>query len=290
MHDEMIIGHLTDPNIIEKIHSYDVDCTCVGYTFRPIQSDDEKRVSSVNIEFPMTCNGSCAMCCVGAPFKQAEKIDYPYDELKELLVTLKPDLIASQGGEVLVQPKSIDALAEIKKALPGVTLHVITNGSMNTGKVTLCSELFDSMTVSIVGFQELTYKAVMGLRLERTKAFVTEMLRRGKTLLSLKYLCTPLNVHEIGLFLDWAIPLSPSGIQITDADCLTYIVADTPIPYWQQVYKRGRDYMLEAFSKHRVTLNAKNISVAIDNGVLSFFELKIEDFQRAGFQTITQWY
>ena len=169
-------------------------------------------------------------------------------------------------------------------------MHVITNGSFDTKKAALCSQVFDTMTVSMVGFQELTYKAIMGLQVERTKAFVRFMLDNSKVEVSLKYLCTPLNVHEIGAFIDWAVPVGPECLHIVNADLVQYVNTTTEIPYWAQIIQRSKVAMTNALVRHKKVLNERNIGVFVDETILKLFELPFDGFEKAGFQTIQRWY
>lgn len=287
--EKFVIGHISDKNIINKIYNYDIKCSCTGYIFsKNINSKDNE--VGINIEFPMTCNGKCAMCCVNAPFQQNINHNYDYDALYNLVNLLQPHNIAVQGGEVLVQPRTIEWISNIKKENNDTLFHIITNGCVSSNMAKLCSILFDSMTISIVGFQDQTYNAIMGLDISKTKKFATSMIDMCTTKVSLKYLCTPLNIHEIHLFLKWATDCSPESIQIVDANFKLYINENTNIPFWNQIIQRYSKVFLHNLYLQKDTLNKNNIKVWIDQSIMSTFSVSYEDLNKIGLNTVIQYY
>jgi pyruvate-formate lyase-activating enzyme len=281
------IGHISENNIIEKIYKYNIECSCTGYIF------NNKNISNnigINIEFPMTCNGKCAMCCVHAPFKQKHNNKYDYNALDKIVYRLKPSTIAVQGGEVLVQPQTIEWISKIKKDNNDISFHIVSNGCISTKMAKLCSLLFTSMTISIVGFQDHTYNAIMGLDISKTKNFVAKMMDMRSTKISLKYLCTPLNIHEIHLFLKWAIECSPESIQIVDADFKSYINLNTSIPFWDQIIQRCSKLFIHSLHTHKELLNKNNTDVWIDEKIMKTFSTSYEDLKNFGINTVKQYY
>lgn len=287
--DKFIIGHISEKNIINKIYNYRITCSCTGYIFFNDLNIKNNKVG-INIEFPMTCNGKCAMCCVNAPSQQHINHNFDYEALYDIVNFLKPHNIAVQGGEVLVQQRTIEWISNIKKENNDTLFHIVTNGCVRTDMAKLCSILFNSMTISIVGFQDQTYNAIMGLDISKTKNFATRMINMRTTKVSLKYLCTPLNIHEIHLFLSWATECSPESIQIVDADFQSYINRNTSIPFWNQIIQRYSKVFLQNLYNHKDVLNEKNIAVWIDETIMKTFSATYEDLKKNGLDTVTQYY
>ncbi|OVE74418.1 hypothetical protein BVX94_00405, partial [bacterium B17] len=112
-----------------------------------------------------------------------------------------------QGGEVLVQKKSLGWVRLIKEKHPSIKLSIVTNGNVGLEMVDVVEHLFSEVFVSVVGFQSETYKAVMGLNIEKTKTFVEKLLANNNIEVIPKFLITPINIHEVSLFLKWIIEL-----------------------------------------------------------------------------------
>lgn len=283
--EKFIIGHISDPHIIDKINNYDTKCSCVGFIFSK-SIDSKLSVNTINIEFPMICNGRCAMCCVGAPFKQKSDKGYDYDSLYYFVRNVGPKLIAVQGGEVLVQSKTLEWISGIKNEFKNIMFHVITNGCVHSRLANLCALLFNSMTISIVGFQDQTYKSVMGLDIPRMKKFALNMINSRETKVSLKYLVTPLNLHEISLFFKWAVDCCPDSIQIVDSSFESYININTKIPFWPQIVQRSANELVNMLFLSKNVLNSNNIAVLIDDKILNSFCIRYSDLKRNGFHTV----
>ena len=278
--EEFAIGNISDTDIINKISKFDIKCACYGYEFK--KSENNIRQGSINIEFPMKCNGRCAMCCVSAPYKQNTISTYDYTRLLDFVSKINPRSLVVQGGEVLVQPLTIEWLANIKKQFADLKICIVTNGCVNSRMTGLCDILFEKMIISIVGFQDLTYKAIMGLQLESTKKFAAKIINSTNIVTTLKYLCTPLNIHEIKPFMEWAVSINPYEIQIVDADTINYINLNTKIPFWHQLIERSSHDFLNSLIEHKDQINSNQILISIDNSILNLFKINLLDIQKAG--------
>jgi uncharacterized radical SAM superfamily Fe-S cluster-containing enzyme len=268
----MKIGTINDNKIIDKIINYEKNCCCGHYTLRKVMPTDTE-FSKINIEFSLDCNGSCAMCCVDAPSWRGKY--NLYEKIYNLILTLKPKKITVQGGEVLSQRQTLDLLSSIKSLHPLMKFHIITNGCFSSNLLPLFNILFETATCSIVGFSEMTYKTIMGLNLEKTKKFVEGVLDAGKCDISPKYLMTPLNIHEVGLFIDWAARINPSSIQIVDANIEEYVVRNTKIPYWNRIYNRCGKYIVDGLSKNETLLSNNKTTVFISPAILKNFNVDL---------------
>jgi len=84
----MKIGHIDDPGILEKIRRFNAACCCERYELEPAAPGEAPAYDFLNIELSLVCQGTCAMCCVGAPDWQG-RYDY-YDSLTRMVEQLRP--------------------------------------------------------------------------------------------------------------------------------------------------------------------------------------------------------
>ena len=113
MREDMIIGHVTDFNIIEKLKNFNAECICPEYHFIKANENDKINISSINLELSLACQAKCVMCCVDSPSFRG--VYNYYKDLENIINLLKPKHILVQGGEVLVQKKSIEFISRIKE-------------------------------------------------------------------------------------------------------------------------------------------------------------------------------
>lgn len=230
------IGHITDPDLEERLLSFDGSCRCSGFTLRKGKPSDE-RAYKLNVETGLACNGRCAMCCVDAPSSHGPYLYY--GELDRLIETLPAiNHLVVQGGEVLIQKKTMDWLRALSLRRPEIPLALITNGNVEADTVPFVESLFFNVLVSVYGFQDETYRRITRMELEKTLRFAGDLVKRKRTTVHLKYLVTPLNLHELPLFLRWAIALGPETISVIDSNTALYINRATPDRYWDLVIGR----------------------------------------------------
>ncbi|MGV7927933.1 MAG: radical SAM protein [Spirochaetota bacterium] len=230
------IGHITDPDLEERLLSFDGSCRCSGFTLRKGKPSDE-RAYKLNVETGLACNGRCAMCCVDAPSSHGPYLYY--GELDRLIETLPAiNHMVVQGGEVLIQKKTMDWLRALSLRRPEIPLALITNGNVEADTVPFVESLFFNVLVSVYGFQDETYRRITRMELEKTLRFAGDLVKRKRTTVHLKYLVTPLNLHELPLFLRWAIALGPETISVIDSNTALYINRATPDRYWDLVIGR----------------------------------------------------
>lgn len=236
---EMMIGHIRDKDIYQKILHFDPpSCSCKKYAIRKVTKEDTFNCDLLNIELSLACQAKCTMCSVNAP-DWTGKYDY-YKDIEYLLNRIGiPSYIAVQGGEILIQHKSLDFLEKLRhNILKHNTLHIITNGNFDIESIDRFTTIFNSFTISIVGFQVETYKKIMGLELDKTIKFAEALTKLGYLDICLKYLTTPLNFHEQNLFLKWALELAPRRVIICDASFRSYINDNTHDNYWEKIISR----------------------------------------------------
>lgn len=232
----MRIGHICDDDLLNKIDRFKGDCFCERYKL--ISGNGEnKKYDMINIELSYKCQSKCAMCCVNAPDYNGKYDLKLFDALQNLITLLCPKEILVQGGEILIQPDSLSWLRNIKKLFPTMNISMVTNGNHLIMADYVCNTI-NRITVSFVGFQRATYKTIMGMDIEKTKNFCEHIIKSGKTRVYLKYLITPNNLHELPLFLEWAISLAPEVIYFTDANTKKYINEYTLDRYWEKMITR----------------------------------------------------
>jgi len=257
---DLRIGHLDDPDLIEKIRRFRVRCSLCGvYTLRPGEQDQPARVTGINIETSLLCQAQCAMCCVEAPAWQGS-YEY-YDAIVRLVGQLGPAQLWVQGGEVLIQARTLAMLEDIKGRWPDIQIGLVTNGSADTGLADTVERLFSLVIVSIVGFQPGTYRSIMGLSFDRMDGFVDELSRRKGIELTLKFLLTPSNLHEVPLFLQWAIGKQPAKVLVDDAGMGDYVNWGAPYQYWQKIVARTMRDTRAVLTKNYSQLAATGVKV-----------------------------
>ena len=268
------IGHLQDADIIERFIRYDQNCQCEGYQLCKAEPAEIHTIKLLNIEFSLKCNGDCAMCGVRAPDWSGIYDDMNYSRLSKLVDAFKPKELFVQGGEVLIQKQTLSWLKNMKSLNPEISIHIVSNGSAGLGMIEIFEKIFDSSTFSFVGFQPMTYKRIMGLNFEKTIRFVEEIIKRGNIRVSIKLLCTPNNIHEIPLFLDWGFRNKPYSILLAEmANFECYINRNTADNYWNKIIKRTGDEIKTLLIKSRDLLEENQLIIKISSFLRNEFSI-----------------
>ncbi len=269
---EMKIGHIADPDIDARIAAFDATCRCSSFAFRKATHGDVQDYK-LNIEFSLICNGECAMCCVDAPARQRPYAYY--DELQRFADSL-PSInhMVAQGGEVLIQKKTLDWIRTFRREKPEIPIGIITNGNVAPGMASEVETLFDNVLISFYGFQPETYTRISGLSLETARRFAGEIVARKKTTVHLKYLITPLNIHEANLFLQWAVNLGPETISIIDSWIPQYINRDTSDGYWDKIIERTGEAVRGVISASSEKIRSRGIVILIDAMARTMFGIE----------------
>lgn len=264
------IGHMRDANIADAILDYHIPCECDTNICRPARPE-ERQVLGLNIEFALTCNAECAMCCVHAPFWKGTYDGY--DALFQLVAHLKPKTIASQGGEVGVQKQAMDLLKRIKSAFPDIKHHIVSNGCFPPDYADTFSGIFSSTTISMVGISPHIYHTIMNLDVSRTKEFAKRLIDAGTTKVNLKFLVTPISLVDLPLFLDWAVSMGPDSINLADSTLLRYIKEDE-IAIWSTVIRRVGEQVRAKLAEHSAEITRKNIALVIERSLETLFDIR----------------
>ena len=268
----LVIGHIDDDDIARKIISYKKHCWCS--TAKLVPAVEEASVDGLNIEVSLACQGKCAMCCVFAP-EWHGSYSY-YDSLGKLIAAVNPKTILVQGGEVLIQKKTLDWLLFVKKRFPSITLTLITNGNADLSMIETVQMLFDKLCISIVGFQPETYKRIMGLDFAKTIAFVERLHNATGVHLQLKYMSTAINIHEAPLYFDWATGLKRAEIAFADTSVSTYVRYGTFDDYWNKIFFRTELELKRKMCAQRDLLEHDRRTIFFDAGMRSLFKITPE--------------
>jgi pyruvate-formate lyase-activating enzyme len=183
-----------------------------------------------------------------------------------------------QGGEVLIQKETMDWLATLRHEIPGIRYWLITNANVGLDRQEQFEAFFELAVVSFVGFQPETYRRVMGISVEKTKAFVESLAGRAKVRLVLKYLLTPSNLHEVSLFVDWAISLSPEAIQICNAQT-EHLIRRGLHSYWDKITQRTLASLARVLKRRRAEILANGIAFIVEREAKAVLGMD-EDFLR----------
>lgn len=214
----------------------------------------------------MACQATCAMCCVEAPAWHG-RYDY-YTALTKLIEQTCPEILLVQGGEVLVQKKTLQWVAGLRESYPSMKIYLVTNGNANSDMLDTVENLFDRVYVSFVGFQPETYNKIMGLDFKKTIAFVENLIEQKKTEVFLKYLVTPLSLHEADLFLAWSLSLRAKRVMFEGAFVSSYIRLGTFDDYWRKIFERTSKDIKTTIIRNKKQLKADEVMIALDSEVV----------------------
>lgn len=249
------LGNIFDENIYDKIENTDVICECPMFKSVKRTPDDKIDLDYIHYETSNLCQANC-VCCPQYKDKLPNEEQH-LAKIRELIEHYKPKNIIAIGGEILVQDKAINDLFELKQKYPEMKISTITNLCVGKDRLKKAEEIFDKMTVSMLGFSELTYKNEMGLDFNKTMNNFKELYENKKVKLSPKYLAMPTNLFEIIPFFNWAIDLDIEKIYL---HCIHEFeqVATLNNPYWIKTFAKVEKQLKNIFEKNREMLTSKN--------------------------------
>lgn len=194
------ICHIKDDNSVEIVKSY---------------YPDNAPFHMITVEFNSACHANCFYCF------QHDGIDnsayHYYYELLAFLSYFNTHWIFFSGGEILVQPKSIQFIYDYRLKCPNSWIHLKTNGNADIEKIQFISDCCNSVMVSFNGFSSAVYSTIMGIDVKKAIAFCENIRLKTKTHLGLKFLNSPIALVDVPDFLDWALSLNPQCIAVQTA-------------------------------------------------------------------------
>jgi len=262
LRDDMKIGHLGEADLDDKIKNFDGHCSCNDYTFRKAEPNEESEHQFFNLELSLACQAKCAMCIVNAPEWRGRYELYKQHET--LIDKYQPKELFVQGGEILVQKKSLRWLEHIKEKHPDVRLIAITNGNIHEKKIPKVENLFAGVTITLPSFQALTYQAIAGLDLQQAIIFAEKLAYNGKVELVLKFLITPVNIHELASFFKWSSELSTARILVSDANSTAYCNMKTDDKFWDKIFERSGIKVRKILQTQQHKLNESGTKIYMD--------------------------
>lgn len=218
----MRVARAGDPDAASRVRDWaPPPCACSRARLRRGRPGEEPRVGVLTAELSLACNSGCLMCNTSSPGWQGTYDGYA--RVEKLLAELRPQVLAVQGGEVTAQPEALRWLEDLRRSHPRTRLAVITNGQVPPSEHSRLAELFDYLIVSFPAFQPDTYRAVTGGEPDLPMAFSAAMIAAGRKV-GLKYLATPVSLHELAAFTGWASGLKPHCLQVEALNLADYFM------------------------------------------------------------------
>lgn len=291
---EMHIANVEDSDVWERIINYSgPPCRCKNRELRSAGQDEVPSYALINIEFSLACQGRCVMCCVNAPeWKGGEQNYGAIRDLIRKISTVNPiEAVLAQGGEILIQKRTIDFLEAIKAEYPGIKMAVVTNGNVPSDAINRSSSLFSQFTVSFYAFQPETYQCISGLDLSKTISFSEHIMALADKTVYLKYLSTPLSIHEIGAFFRWSLALAPAQIQLVTGGFAQFVQSAEKYKYWRKILAiSSKSIQRELLSADWSALRHSRTKILIDGFHRSAFGLDSDFIERYGLEDILYHY
>ncbi|MGN0018301.1 MAG: radical SAM protein [Candidatus Gastranaerophilaceae bacterium] len=206
------IGNIFDKDIFEKIKNAKILCECSLFKSVEQKEDDEINLKYIHYETSNTCQASCVCCYQSKEPMQNEKEHLA--RLRELIDYYKPENIVAIGGEVLVQENAFNMLSDLHKKYPKMGIGTISNLCVGEERLKQAEEIFDRITVSMLGFDKQSYKIHMNLDFEKVLNNFMTLYKNKKVELSPKFLAMPSNIVDIPEFLKWALTLDVNKIYL----------------------------------------------------------------------------
>ena len=263
---------------MSRIRRYSAPCQCSGSRLIPYKYDMTDYPVTLTLQLSDLCQANCAFCPQDHDGKNSLK-KY-WDELEQVFVETKCKLLSVEGGEILIQSDTMQWLRRMKMK-HNFTFQILTNGCVGSQIARNASDLFSRVLLSMGGFSDQTYRNVLGMNFERVLQFAQIVNEKVGVHLAAKYLISPSSLHELPLFMGWALSNKIPEIILAH---ITFPGAeiDYKIAYWDKVVKNVRAANRKVFSRypdaHKETvlsINGPLMDVTlIDEDILSNFETK----------------
>lgn len=266
------IGHIKDTDIMEKIRAYDGPCKCGLFSLK--NTHEPNMVPKVlNIETSMLCQGACACCAAHAPWKTDVRPYEYFQELGNFIVKNGIKSILVQGGEVFVQEDAVQFLEDLKRKVPDLCINIITNGCFSVDKAQRFASLFSftNTWISFMGAQRETYERVMGLDMDKTLAFIRELIVLGKKP-GLSFAVIPITMHEVTAFFEMAIELGVTKVRLNDGYWRQYTTI-TEDHFWDKIAQRSAKKFQKYLIRERTRLLELNFKIYMHTGLIDTYEI-----------------
>lgn len=242
------IANVFDEDVIEKIENSDVICECPMYKSVKKEVGQKPELNYIHYETSNVCQASCVCCPQNKePMTNEREL---LGRINMLIEHYKPKNITAIGGEILVQEEAFQMLFDLHKKFPNMKIHTITNLCVGEERIKKAEEIFDEMTVSMLGFTPLTYKNEMGLDFDKVMKNFEYLYQNKKVELRPKYLAMPTNLFEIVPFFKWAISLDLNKIYLHNIHEFAR-VANLEDKYWTKTFAKVEKDMKNIFEENR---------------------------------------
>ena len=249
------IGNVFDENVIEEIENADVICECPMYKSVKKEKGQKPELNYIHYETSNVCQASCVCCPQNkAPMENESAL---LQRINMLIEHYQPKNVTAIGGEILVQNEAFEMLFDLHKKYPNMKIHTITNLCVGEERIKKAEEIFDEMTVSMLGFTPLTYKNEMGLDLEKVMKNFMYLYENKKVELRPKYLAMPTNLFEIVPFFKWALSLDLNKIYLHNIHEFAKD-ANLDDKYWVKTFAKLEKKMKELFEENKEKIIAKS--------------------------------
>lgn len=249
------LGNIFDDDIFEKIETTNISCECVLYKTREIKSDDKMNLQRLHLMFSHKCQARC-VCCWQEKEEMLREEEH-LEKISEFIERYKPKFITVLGGEVLIQPKTLDWIENVKIKHPEISFDIVTNLCVGIDTIKRIEKIFDDMTISILGFTPNTYKNIMGLDFDTTIKNFNYLQNNTNIKLRPKYLTMPTNIYELPLFFEWALNQRSEKIYLHNI-AEFYAVCNIGESFWQKTLNTVEDDMKKLFDIYKEQIIAKN--------------------------------
>ncbi|MBR1942866.1 radical SAM protein [bacterium] len=249
------LGNIFDKDIYEKIENSDVICECSLYKSVPKTSEDKIDLNYIHYETSNVCQANC-VCCPQTK-EPLENEARHLAKIEELINHYKPKHIVAIGGEILVQDKAFNMLFDLHEKFPEMEIETITNLCVGEERLKQAEKIFNSVTVSMLGFNQNTYKKEMGLDFEKVINNFEYLYRNKKVNLSPKYLTMPTNLLEMTEFFKWAVQKDVKKIYLHNIHEFNKVV-NIDTSYWQKTFKKVEKDFKQTLNENKENIIAKN--------------------------------
>ena len=250
-----LIGNVFDEDIIEKIKNADTICECQMYKSVQHTPNDKIELDYIHYETSNLCQASC-VCCPQSKEKLENEKEL-LDRIKMLIDYYKPKNITAIGGEILVQNYAFNMLFDLHKKYPDMKIHTISNLSVGEKRLKEAEEIFDEITVSILGFNPTTYKNEMGLDFDVVMRNFEYLYNNKQVKLRPKFLAMPTNLFDIVDFFNWAIKLDVDKIYLHNIHEFK-AVANLGQPYWLKTFAKLEKQIKQILEENKEHIQSKN--------------------------------
>ncbi len=278
------LGNIFDEDITEKIETSNIDCECALYKTRKILPDDKMNLKKLHLMFSHECQAHC-VCCN----QHKDKMENEEEHLEKILDFVnkyKPEYITVLGGEVLVQPATLNWIESVKNKYPEILFDIVTNLCVGEEIIKRVSKIFSEITVSFLGFTPNTYNSVMGLDYDVTIKNFDYLLNNTSIKMRPKYLAMPTNVYDLPLFFEWALNKNVDKIYLHNTREFAKCCHINDI-FWQKTFAQIEKEIKKILEKNKeYILNKDRYFISFHSFLAEMLKIDEEYLEVNGFKNI----